>query len=350
MAALAEAVELAATIDTSRSGYTEDSIVLVQRSAAASLASHSLGKRTGMAFPRQLKELLVMYEKQKCQQPYDLVYALQSLIDQKHRDHLQVNYSQSAEEYFCVVISFMHEHDDLGIEGIRIAWLLLRALGPSLIDAFRMPSQGIGLRKPFDMEARAFKLGSRPEIQEEDGFGIRARRNVAALSPILPWRLQLDLGSWVPEQRTKARLASSVFSIGPQDMLYFRIPGTDHCGLAAMAEPQFSSSDEIWLFAHTSYAFIVLSDASGSRTVRGRAALFNPDGIRYIGSELYPYRLPATENIGVDQSPYPLFSAEDITGPFAEDINGPTPSCVDMRLTIPDLITLATMANKAILD
>ncbi|KAK4900951.1 hypothetical protein LTR27_002134 [Elasticomyces elasticus] len=297
MAALEEAVELAATIGTSRPGYTEKKIASVQSSSAALLALHSLGKRTGMAYPRKLKELLVMYKDQECQQPYDL----------------------SAEEHFCVVISFMHEHEDLGIEGVRIAWLLLKDKDPSLIDAFRMPSQ------PLDMEARVFKLGSCPKRLEESGLSIGARRNVTAMSPILPWILHLKSGSWAPEQRTKPYLASNVFSIGPQDMLFFIIPGTTKWGLAAMAEPQFSTEDEIWLFAHTSYAFIVLPNDSGSMTVRGRAALFNSDGTRYIGSELYPY---------------PSRTAEDIKS---------TAACVEMRLTIPDLITLATMTNKAFL-
>ncbi|KAK5736563.1 hypothetical protein LTR17_007382 [Elasticomyces elasticus] len=298
----------------------------IKHTAGVQLALHSLRVRTGMASPRLLKELLVMYKDQECQQPYDLVYAMHSLIDPKHRDHLQVDYNQSAEEYFYVVISFMHEHEDLGIEGVRIAWLLLRVIDPSLIDAFRMPFHGAGLFRPFDMEGHVFKLGSRPEQLKESGLSIGVRRNVAAMSPILPWRLQLKSASWTPEKRTRPNLASTVVSIGSQDMLFFTILGASKWGLAAMAEPQFSTEDEIWLFAHTSYAFIVLPDASGSMTVRGRAVLFNSDGTSYIGNELYPFPLPAAGNIKS------------------------TISCVKMRLTIPDLITLTTMANKAILD
>ncbi|KAK4973391.1 hypothetical protein LTR42_005376 [Elasticomyces elasticus] len=309
MAALEEAVKLA-DAHTSGDRHICNKIASVQGSAAALLARHSL----------------VRYEDQECQQPYDLVYAMHSLIEPKeHRDKLQVDYKQSAEEHFCVAVSFMHEHEDLGIEGVRIAWMLLKGKDPSSIDAFQMPSQSTGLHQSFHIGARAFKLGSCPEQSKESGLSIRARRNVAAMSPILPWVLQPKSGSLAPEQRTQPYLASNVFSIGPQDMLFCNIPGTTKWGLAAMAEPQFSTEDEIWLFAHTSYAFIVLPNASGSMTVRGRAALFNPDGTRYIGSELYPY-----------------------PSPTAGDIKS-TASCVDMRLTIPDLITLATMANKAYL-
>ncbi|KAK3663991.1 hypothetical protein LTR22_005211 [Elasticomyces elasticus] len=324
MAALEKVVE-AAIVEIPRRAHVRDRIQSVQRSAAALLALHSLGKRTGMAFPRRLKELLVMYKDQECQQPYDLVYAMHSLIDPSHRDHLQIDYTQSAEKYFCMVISFMHEHEDLCIEGVRIAWLLLKVLDPSSIDAFRMPSRSTGLHQSFDMEARVFKLGSGPENIEESGLSIHARRHVAAMSPILPWDLQFESGSWTPKQRTKPYLAGIVFPIGPQDMLFFAIPGANKWGLAAMAEPQFWSGDEIWLFAHTSYAYIVVPNTSGSMTVRGRAALFDSDGTRYIGSDLYPYPSP---------------TAEDIPS---------TASCIDMRLTIPDLITLATMANKAYL-
>ncbi|KAK5727467.1 hypothetical protein LTR15_003363 [Elasticomyces elasticus] len=323
MAALEKAVKLADG-ETSTNWHGQNKIASVQNSAAALLARHSLGRRTG-SLPQRLKELLVMYKDQECQQSYDLVYAMHSLIDPKYRDHLQVDYKQSAEEQFCVVISFMHEHEDLSIEGVRIAWSLLKDRKPSLIDPFRMLSQGPGLYQSFDMETRVFKLGSAPEIKEESGLSIYARRHVAALSPILLWTLQLKSGSWAFEQRTKPWLASTKFSIGPQDMLFFQIPGTEKWGLAAMAEPQFSTDDEIWLFAHTSYAFIVLPNASGSMTVRGRAALFNPNGTRYIGSELYPYPSPTAEGIKS------------------------TAACVEMRLTIPDLIILATMANVAYL-
>ncbi|KAK3657792.1 hypothetical protein LTR56_002171 [Elasticomyces elasticus] len=320
MAALEKAVKLA-DADASGDRRIRDKIA---GSAAALLARHRLGKRTGTAIPQLLKELLVMYEDQECQQSYDLVYAMHSLIEpKKHRDKLQVDYKQSAEEHFCVAVSFMHEHEDLGIEGVRIAWMLLKGKDPSSIDAFRMPSQSTGLHQSFHIGARAFKLGSCPEQSKESGLSIRARRNVAAMSPILPWVLQPKSGSLAPEQRTQPYLASNVCSIGPQDMLFFIIPGTTTWGLAAMAEPQFSTKDEIWLFAHTSYAFIVLPNVSGSMTIRGRAALFNSDGTSYIGSELYPY---------------PLRPAEDIKS---------TAACVEMRLTIPDLITLATMANKA---
>ena len=122
-----------------------------------------------------------------------------------------------------------------------------------------------------------------------------------------------------------ANLASTAVSVGPQDMLFFETPDTSQRGLAAMADPRFASEDEVWLFAYTTYAFIVTPDASGSMTVRGRALLLKPDGKVYVGSELYPYP------------------------PVVEGLKS-TASSVEMRLTIPDLITLATMANKAILD
>ncbi|KAK0344096.1 hypothetical protein LTR91_019692 [Friedmanniomyces endolithicus] len=327
MAALEAAAELA-NKETSAPRYIQVEIDQMRQSAGARLALHSLRKRTGMAFPRRLKELLVRYEDRECQQPYDLVFALHSLIDQKYRDKLQVNYNQSAEEYFCAVISFMHEHEDLGIEGVRIAWLLLEVLDPTSIDAFRMPSQGLGLHRPFEMRASVFKLGSRPRMLGESGLSISARPNVATMSPILPWNLQLDSGLWVPEQRTNANLATTAFSIGSQDMLFFEIPDTSQRGLAAMADPQFSSEDEVWLFAHTTYAFIVTSDPFGSMTIRGRALLLNPDGEVYNGSELYPY-------------PHIVEGLKSTVS---------SASSVDMKLTIPDLITLATMAKKAILD
>ncbi|KAK5734910.1 hypothetical protein LTR17_008543 [Elasticomyces elasticus] len=320
MAALEEVVKLA---DACR--HSRDQVASVQGSAAALLARHSSGRRRDNSFPRRLKELLVMYIDQECQQPYDLVYAVHSLIDPKHRDQLKVDYKQSAEEHFCVVIGFMHEHEGLVVEGVRMAWLLLKDKDLSSIDALRLPSQGTGLLHPFHMEARVAKLGSRPERLEESGLSIAARRNVAAMSPILPWTLQSQSGSWAPEQRSNPGLASAEFSIGQQDMLFFTIPGANKWGLAAMAEPQFSTEDEIWLFAHTSYAFIVLPNASGSMTVRGRAALFSSDGTRYIGSELYPYPLPTTED------------------------TKSTVSSVKMRLMMPDLITFAIMANKAFL-
>ncbi|TKA39063.1 hypothetical protein B0A54_09660 [Friedmanniomyces endolithicus] len=324
MAAFEAAAELA-NKETSAPRYIQAMIDQMRQSAGARLALHSLRKRTGMAFPRRLKELLVRYEDQECQQPYDLVFALHSLIDPEYRDHLQVNYNQSAEEYFCAVISFMHEHEGLSIESVRIAWLLLRVLDPSSIDAFRMPSQGIGLHRTFEMSASVFKLGSRPRMLGESGLSISARPNVAAMSPILPWKLQSEWDLWIPEPRTNVNLASTAFSIGPQDMLFFEIPGTSQRGLAAMADPRFSSNDEVWLFAHTTYAFIVTSKAYKSVTIRGRALLLKPDGKVYVGSELYPYP------------------------PVVEGLKS-TASSVEMRLTTPDLITLATMANKAILD
>ncbi|KAK1072945.1 hypothetical protein LTR12_001560 [Friedmanniomyces endolithicus] len=324
MAALEEAVELG-NKKTSAPQYLQAEIDQMRQSAGARLALHSLGKRTGMAFPRRLKELLVRYEDQECQQPYDVVFALHSLIDPKYRDHLQVNYNQSAEEYFCAVISFLHEYEGLSIEGVPIAWLLLKVLDSSSIDAFRMPSQGIGLHRPFEIRASVFKLGSRPKTLEECGLSISARPKVAAMSPILPWNLRFHSGLWVPEQRMNANLASTAVSVGPQDMLFFETPDTSQRGLAAMADPRFASEDEVWLFAYTTYAFIVTPDASGSMTVRGRALLLKPDGKVYVGSELYPYP------------------------PVVEGLKS-TASSVEMRLTIPDLITLATMANKAILD
>ncbi|KAK1075022.1 hypothetical protein LTR33_009616 [Friedmanniomyces endolithicus] len=324
MAALEAAIELA-NKETSTTEYIQAEIDKMRQSAGARLALHSLGKRTGMAFPRRLKELLVRYEDQECQQPYDLVFALHSLIDQKYRDHLQVNYNQSAEEHFCAVISFMHEHEDLGIEGVRIAWLLLKVLDPTSIDAFRMPPSGTGLHRPFEMRASVFKLGSRPKLLEESGLSISARPNVAAMSPILPWKLQSEWDLWIPELRTNANLASTAFSIGPQDMLFFEIPGTSQRDLAAMADSRLSSKDEVWLFAHTTYAFIETPEAHKCMTIRGRALLLKPDGKVYVGSELYPYP------------------------PVVEGLKS-TASSVEMRLTIPDLITLATMANKAVLD
>jgi len=327
MAALEEVAEAAerANLKTTELQYAQAEIDLVRRSAGAQLALHSLGRRTGIAFPRRLKELLVRYEDHQCQQPYDLVFALHSLIDQDYRDQLQVNYNQSAEEYFCAVISFLHEHEGLSIEGVRIAWLLLRVLDPTSIDAFRMPSQGIGLHRPFEVRATVFKLGSRPTMLRESGLSISARPNAAAMSPILPWKLQSEWDLWIPEPRTNANLASTAFSIGPQDMLFFEMPGTSQRGLAAMVDPRFSSNDEVWLFAHTTYAFIVTSKAYKSVTIRGRALLLKPDGKVYVGNELYPYP------------------------PVVEGLKS-TASSVEMRLTIPDLITLATMANKAILD
>ncbi|KAK0273476.1 hypothetical protein LTR35_012226 [Friedmanniomyces endolithicus] len=327
MAALEEVAEAAelANLKTTELQYAQAEVNLVRRSSGAQLALHSLGRRTGMAFPRRLKELLVRYEDHQCQQPYDLVFALHSLIDQDYRDQLQVNYNQSAEEYFCAVISFLHEYEGLSIEGVRIAWLLLEILDPTSVDAFRMRSQGIGLNPPFEMRASVVKLGSRPRILGETGLSISARPEVAAMSPILPWNLQFDSGLWVPEQRTNGNLASIAISIGSQDMLFFEIPDTSQQGLAAMADPRSSSEDEVWLFAHTTYAFIVTSDAAGLMTIRGRALLLNPDGEVYNGSELHPY-------------PHTVESLKS------------TASFVEMRLTLPDLITLATMANKAILD
>ncbi|KAK0832045.1 hypothetical protein LTR73_002332 [Friedmanniomyces endolithicus] len=327
MAALEEVVELG-NKETSAHQDIQAEIDKMRQSAGARLALHSLSKRTGMAFPRRLKELLVRYEDQECQQPYDLVFALHSLIDQKYRDHLQVDYNQSAEEYFCAVISFMHEHEDLGIEGVRIAWLLLKVLDPTSIDAFRMPSQGIGLHRPFEMRASVIKLGSRPRMLEESGLSISARPKIATMSPIIPWNLRFESGLWVPAQPMNANLATTAFSIGSQDMLFFEVPDTSQQGFAAMADPQFSSEDEVWLFAHTTYAFIVTPDPFGSMTIRGRALLLNPHGEVYNGSELYPY-------------PHIVAGLKSTAS---------SASSVDMKLTIPDLITLATMANKAILD
>jgi len=327
--ALEEVAEAAehANLKTTELQYAQAEIDLVRRSAGARLALHSLGKRTGTAFPRRLKELLVRYEDHQCQQPYDLVFALHSLIDQDYRDHFEVNYNQSAEQYFCAVVSFLHEHEGLRIEGVRIAWLLLKVLDPTSIDAFRMPPQGIGLHGPFQMRASVFKLGSRPKLLEESGLSISARPNVAAMSPVLPWKLQSEWDLGVPKPRTNANLASTAVSISPQDMLFFEIPGTSQRGLAAMADPRFSPKDEIWLFTHTTYAFIVTPEANKSMTIRGRALLLKPNGKVYVGSELYPYP--------------PVVEGRKTTA---------TASSVEIRLTIPDLITLATMANKAILD
>lgn len=135
-----------------------------------------------------------------------------------------------------------------------------------MIKALRMPSEGTGLHRPSNMDVCVFKMASSPEAREESELSVRARRNVTAMSPIPPWRLQSKSISWVPEQRAISHLASIVFCIGPQDMLFFEILGTSQRGLAAMADPRFSSEDKVRLFAETSYAFVLRSDASDSLT------------------------------------------------------------------------------------
>ena len=237
--------------------------------SVALLARHRLDRRTEKDHRQSLHELLIRYEHYKCKEPSDHVYALFNLIGE-HRQHLEVDYTQTPAERCLTVLQFMQRHDGLPqSEVIRFTKFLMGKLGLTSDGNVRDTLKPQAGHETEYVTVTVFDRGA-TILEAESPRVIARRKRVPALYAMGTMSMRnMTLHGEVKSNSNHhpAEHISGGRIVSPVDMIYFKIRDTEMFGLAAT---RVRDGDRVWQFQETDLAFIVrLHD------IVGRALLFS---------------------------------------------------------------------------